>query len=156
MQSPHCCTKHRPSDDATLNCLLHMVRSGGLPSLQHSGALVDMERDSQRLLYKCCRLQLCGCSDVLYKAHRLQLAVASWASLYMGGCHNYGPFLGALNIRRRIIIGIHRDQNFDNHPYIHIYIYVYTSLEMQFSSTRFLGPEVRHKHTHTQDLNGDD
>ena len=24
---------------------------------------------------------------------------------YMGGCQNYGPFLGTLNIRRRIIIG---------------------------------------------------
>ena len=25
--------------------------------------------------------------------------------LYMGGCQNYGPFLGTLNIRGRIIIG---------------------------------------------------
>ena len=25
--------------------------------------------------------------------------------MYMGGCQNYGPFLGTLNIRRRIIIG---------------------------------------------------
>ena len=25
-----------------------------------------------------------------------------------GGCQNYGPFLGALNIRCRIIIGIHK------------------------------------------------
>ena len=25
---------------------------------------------------------------------------------YMGGCENYGPFLGTLNIRCRIIIGI--------------------------------------------------
>ena len=24
---------------------------------------------------------------------------------YMGGCQNYGPFLGTLNIRGRIIIG---------------------------------------------------
>ena len=27
---------------------------------------------------------------------------------YMGGCQNYGPFLGTLNIRCRIIIGIQR------------------------------------------------
>ena len=25
---------------------------------------------------------------------------------YVGGCQNYGPFLGTLNIRCRIIIGI--------------------------------------------------
>ena len=38
---------------------------------------------------------------------------------YMGGCQNYGPFLGALNIRGRSIIGIQkRGHNFDNHPYI--------------------------------------
>ena len=31
-----------------------------------------------------------------------------------GGCQNYGPFLGTLNIRCRIIIGIQkRDHNFD-------------------------------------------
>ena len=37
---------------------------------------------------------------------------------YMGGCQNYDPFLGTLNIRCRIIIGIQkRDHNFDNHPY---------------------------------------
>ena len=36
----------------------------------------------------------------------------------MGGCQNYGPFLGTLNIRCRIIIGYpKRDHNFDNHPY---------------------------------------
>ena len=36
----------------------------------------------------------------------------------MGGCPNYGLFLGAANIRCRIIIGIQkRDHNFDNHPY---------------------------------------
>ena len=27
--------------------------------------------------------------------------------VYMGGCQNCGPFLGALNIRCPIIIGIH-------------------------------------------------
>ena len=36
---------------------------------------------------------------------------------HVGGCQNYGPFLGTLNIRCRIIIGIQkRDHNFDNHP----------------------------------------
>ena len=37
----------------------------------------------------------------------------------MGGCQNYGPFLGTLNIRCRIIIGIQKgDHDFDNQPYI--------------------------------------
>ena len=37
----------------------------------------------------------------------------------MGGCQNYGPFLGALNIRCRIKIGIQkRDYIFDNHPHV--------------------------------------
>ena len=36
----------------------------------------------------------------------------------MRGCQNYGPFLGALNIRCRIIIGIQKkDHLFDDHPY---------------------------------------
>ena len=35
----------------------------------------------------------------------------------MGGCQNYVPFLGTLNIRCRIIIGTPRkNHNFDNHP----------------------------------------
>ena len=35
----------------------------------------------------------------------------------MGGCQNYGPFLGTLNIRGRIIMGIQlKDNNFDTHP----------------------------------------
>ena len=38
----------------------------------------------------------------------------------MGGCQNYGPFLGALNIRCRIIIGTQKGTiiltYFDNHP----------------------------------------
>ena len=28
---------------------------------------------------------------------------------YMGGCQNYGPFLGTLNIRCRIMIGIQKE-----------------------------------------------
>ena len=27
---------------------------------------------------------------------------------YMGGCQHYGPFLGTLNIRGRIIVGIQK------------------------------------------------
>ena len=34
-------------------------------------------------------------------------------SKQMGGCQNYGPFLGTLNIRGRTIMGT---QNGDNHP----------------------------------------
>ena len=35
----------------------------------------------------------------------------------MGGCQNYGPFLGTLNVRCRIIIEIQKgDHNFDIHP----------------------------------------
>ena len=36
----------------------------------------------------------------------------------MGDCHNYGPFLGTLNIRCSAIIGIHKGHHtFDNHLY---------------------------------------
>ena len=31
--------------------------------------------------------------------------------IYVGGCQNYGPLLGTLNIRCRTILGA-----FDNHP----------------------------------------
>ena len=41
---------------------------------------------------------------------------------HMGGCQNYGPLLGALNIRCRITIGISKkDHNVDNHPYVYMY-----------------------------------
>ena len=37
---------------------------------------------------------------------------------YMGGCQNYGPFLGTLNTRCRTVMGTpKRDHNVDNHPY---------------------------------------
>ena len=37
----------------------------------------------------------------------------------MGSCQNYGPFLGTLKNRCRIIIiAQKRDHNFDNHPYV--------------------------------------
>ena len=35
----------------------------------------------------------------------------------MGGCQNYGPFWGTLNIRCRSIMDPKRDHNFDNHVY---------------------------------------
>ena len=36
----------------------------------------------------------------------------------LGGCQNYDPFLGTLNTRCRIIVGIQKGaHNFDNHPY---------------------------------------
>ena len=36
----------------------------------------------------------------------------------MGSCQNYGPVLGTLNNRCRIILGTpKRDINIDNHPY---------------------------------------
>ena len=45
--------------------------------------------------------------------------------IYMGGCQNYGPFLGTLNIRGRIIIGTpKRDHNFDDQPYRDVHLYV--------------------------------
>ena len=38
--------------------------------------------------------------------------------IVMGGCQDYGPFLGTPDIRCRIIIGDpKRDHNFDNHPH---------------------------------------
>ena len=37
-----------------------------------------------------------------------QVLESQTATTHMGGCQNYGPFLGALNIRCRIIIGIQK------------------------------------------------
>ena len=38
---------------------------------------------------------------------------------HMVGCQNYGPFLGTLNIRGRIIIGTQKGTIiFDNQPYV--------------------------------------
>ena len=38
--------------------------------------------------------------------------------MHIGGCQNDGPFVGTLNNRCCIIIGIpKRDHSFDNHPY---------------------------------------
>ena len=42
--------------------------------------------------------------------------LSTW--LHMGGCQNYGPFLGTLNIRCRIILRTHkRDPILENCPY---------------------------------------
>ena len=47
--------------------------------------------------------------------------------IYMGGCQNYGPFLG-LNIIRTQYLGYpKRDHNFDNYPYIYI-CYLHTCM----------------------------
>ena len=45
-----------------------------------------------------------------------------WGGPHTGGCQNYGPFLGTLNIRGRINGDPKRDHKFDNHPYIGVYI----------------------------------
>ena len=47
--------------------------------------------------------------------------------VYMGGCQNYGPFLGTLNIRGRIIIGTQKGTIIltTTHIYIYIYIHIY-------------------------------
>ena len=47
--------------------------------------------------------------------------------VYMCGCQNYGPFLGTLNIRGRIIIGNQKGTMIltTTHMYICIYIYTY-------------------------------
>ena len=48
----------------------------------------------------------------------------------MGDYQNYGPFLGILNVRCRIIIGTQkRDHNFDNYP--HVLISLLTPVSLQ-------------------------
>ena len=50
---------------------------------------------------------------VLAQSSRTELLVEA----VLGGCQKCGPFLGTLNIRYRILIGIQKgDHNFDNHP----------------------------------------
>ena len=41
---------------------------------------------------------------------------------YMGGCQNYGPFLGTLNIRGRIITGTPKGTIILTTTHIHIHI----------------------------------
>ena len=40
---------------------------------------------------------------------------------YMGGCQNYGPFLGPIIIRHLIFRDPKGDHSFDNHPYTYIH-----------------------------------
>ena len=42
----------------------------------------------------------------------------------MGGCQNYGPFLGTLNIRGRIIIGTQKGTIILTTTHIYVYVYV--------------------------------
>ena len=42
--------------------------------------------------------------------------------IYMGGCQNYGPFLGTLNIRGRIRIGTQKGTIILTTTHIYIYI----------------------------------
>ena len=41
--------------------------------------------------------------------------------IYMGGCQNYGPFLGTLNIRGRIIMGIQKGTIILTTTHIYLY-----------------------------------
>ena len=50
----------------------------------------------------------------------------------MGGCPNYGPFLGTLKLRCRIILrDPKRNHNFDNHPYRRFIGMAIGSLELE-------------------------
>ena len=43
----------------------------------------------------------------------------------MGGCQNYGPFLGTLNIRCRIIVGIQEGTRILTTTHMRMYVYIY-------------------------------
>ena len=46
------------------------------------------------------------------------LSLGFRVGIYMGGCQNYGPFLGPYYNTAPIILGTpKRDHNFDNYPY---------------------------------------
>ena len=44
----------------------------------------------------------------------------------MGGCQNYGPFLGTLNIRDRFIIGTQKRTIILTTTHIYIYTYIFS------------------------------
>ena len=44
----------------------------------------------------------------------------------MGGCQNYGPFLGTLNFRCLILIGIQNGTIILTTTHKYVYIYIYT------------------------------
>ena len=46
--------------------------------------------------------------------------------IYMGGCQNDGPFLGTLNIRGRIVIGIQKGTTILTTTHIYSYLSIYT------------------------------
>ena len=59
----------------------------------------------------------CKCRDL--DVERLVLmSLFMFVHMYMGGYQNYGPLLGPLNTRCRIILRTpQRDHSFDNHPH---------------------------------------
>ena len=57
--------------------------------------------------------------------------------IYMGGCQNYGPFLGTLNIKCHIIIGIQEGTIILTSPPIYIYICVYIYIQFLPQANRF-------------------
>ena len=60
--------------------------------------------------------------------------------VYMGGCQNYGPFLGTLNIRCRIIIRTQKGSPIWTTTHIYIYTYLcirFAVLLMPASSKSF-------------------
>ena len=54
--------------------------------------------------------------------------------IYMGSCQNYGPFLGTLNNRCRIILRTPNGTIISTTTHTHTHIYIYTT-------TMELGPE---------------
>ena len=66
-----------------------------------------------------------------------------WSYIHMGGCQNYGPFLGTLNIRYRIAIRIQKGAIILTTAHIYIYIYMIPS-KSRYITTMESGPK---KHT---------
>ena len=52
----------------------------------------------------------------------VQQLLARFMYIYMGSCQNDGPFLGTLNIRSRIIIGIQKGTIILTTTHIYVYI----------------------------------
>ena len=63
------------------------------------------------------RLPGAGCGGLFRQEPNRQRCCEA-SKPHMGGCQNYGPVWGTLNIRCRIIIGIQKKyHSFDNHPH---------------------------------------
>ena len=58
--------------------------------------------------------------------------------IYMGGCQNYGPFWGALNIRCRIIIGTQKGTLILTATHIYIYTCICVCVRASIVSGAFL------------------